>query len=127
MKQVINTDKAPRAIGTYSQAIKAGNTVYISGQIGLDPSTMKKVEDDFRAEVNQVFKNLTAVVKASGGELSQIVKLNISIIEMENFALVNEIMANYFMEPYPARAVVGVKSLPKGVAVEVEGILILSD
>lgn len=123
--EVISTDKAPGAIGPYSQAIKAGNTVYISGQIPLDPQTMEVVDDSFEASAEQVFRNLQAVVTASGGELSDVVKVNISLTDLGNFAAVNEVMMRYFKEPYPARAAVGVASLPKGVQVEVEAILVL--
>lgn len=127
MKQVIGTNQAPEAIGTYSQAVKAGDTIYFSGQIGLIPETMQLVSGDFRDEVHQVFKNISAIAEAAGGNLSQIVKLNISILEMENFAVVNEVMAEYFAEPYPARAVVAVKALPKGAAIEIEAIMLVGE
>ncbi|MGY0219535.1 RidA family protein [Endozoicomonadaceae bacterium StTr2] len=122
-KQIIHTDKAPAAIGTYSQAVKAGTTVYISGQIPLVPETMELVEGDFEANTVQVFENLKAVAEAAGGTLQDAVKVNIFLTDLSNFATVNEVMARYFEEPYPARAAVGVKELPKGVPVEVEAIL----
>lgn len=124
-KEIINTENAPGAIGTYSQAVKAGNTVYISGQIPLHPSTMEVVDDTFEDAAHQVFKNLSAVAEASGGSLADAVKLNISMTDLSNFAAVNTIMAEYFSEPYPARAAVGVASLPKGVPIEIEAILVL--
>ncbi len=125
-KSVIHTDKAPKAIGTYSQAVKAGDTVYLSGQIPLDPETMEVVSGDFAAKTRQVFENLKAVCEAAGGELKDIVKLNIYMTDLANFATVNEIMATYFQEPYPARAAVGVAALPKGVPVEMEAVMVLS-
>ncbi len=125
-REVISTKNAPGAIGPYSQAIRAGNTVYISGQIPLDPATMEVVDSSFEASAEQVFKNLEAVAKASGGELSDAVKVNISMTDLGNFATVNDVMMRYFDEPYPARAAVGVASLPKGVQVEVEAILVLN-
>lgn len=124
-KEVIKTEKAPAAIGTYSQAIKVGDTVYLSGQIPLEPSTMQLVSSDFEAQTIQVFNNLRAVAEAAGGELQDIVKLNIYLTDLANFAKVNEIMANYFKEPYPARAAVGVKALPKDSLVEMEAVLTL--
>jgi len=124
-KTVISTDTAPGAIGPYSQAVKAGNTVYISGQIPLDPETMEVVSDSFEAAADQVFRNLEAVAIASGGSLADAVKLNISMTDLGNFVAVNEIMMKYFSEPYPARAAVGVAALPKGVPVEIEAILVL--
>ncbi|MFN8770470.1 MAG: RidA family protein [Neisseriaceae bacterium] len=123
-KQVIHTENAPQAIGCYSQAVRAGNTVYFSGQIGLNPTTMELV-DGFEPQTHQVFKNLSAVANACGGSLSQIVKLNIFLTDMNNFAIVNKIMAEYFSEPYPARAAIGVKELPKGSLVEADGIMVL--
>ena len=125
-KTVISTDKAPAAIGTYSQAIRAGDTVYLSGQIPLIPETMQMVEGDFEAEAVQVFENLKAVCEAAGGSLQDIAKLNIFLIDLGNFAKVNEIMARYFEQPYPARAAIGVASLPKGAQVEMDGILVLA-
>ena len=124
-KSVISTKSAPGAIGPYSQAVRAGNTVYISGQIPLDPATMEVVDDSFEAAANQVFRNLEAVAIAAGGSLADAVKLNISMTDLGNFAAVNEIMMQYFSEPYPARAAVGVAALPKGVPVEIEAILVL--
>jgi len=125
-KEVINTDKAPAAIGTYSQAVKAGNTVYLSGQIPLVPETMELVEK-FDEQVHQVFKNLTAVCEAAGGNLDQISKLNIFMLDLSHFATVNDIMSQYFTEPYPARAAIGVKELPKGAQIEMDAIMTLED
>ncbi|MDE1463582.1 RidA family protein [Spartinivicinus poritis] len=122
-KQIISTDKAPAAIGTYSQAVKVGTTVYLSGQIPLNPETMEVVADSFEASAVQVFENLKAVAEASGGTLQDIVKLNIFLTDLSNFATINEIMARYFEEPYPARAAIGVAELPKGVAVEMDGVM----
>lgn len=122
-KTIISTGKAPAAIGTYSQAVKVGNTVYISGQIPLVPETMLVVSDDFAVQAKQVFENLKAVAEASGGSLVDAVKLNISMTDLANFPTINEIMATYFDQPYPARAAVGVNALPKGVQVEIEAIL----
>lgn len=127
MKQVIKTNKAPGAIGTYSQAIKTGNTVYLSGQIPLIPETMTLVTGDFRAEVQQVFRNLEAVVHAAGGQFSNLVKLTIYLINMEDFSVVNEVMAEYCKEPYPARVVVAVKQLPKNALIEIDGIMVLGE
>ncbi len=124
-KQIIKTEKAPDAIGTYSQAVKTGNTVYISGQIPLNPDTMEVVNASFEAAAHQVFRNLAAVANAAGGSLADAVKLNISMTDLANFASVNEVMAQYVDEPYPARAAVGVASLPKGVPIEIEAILVL--
>ena len=124
-KTIISTDKAPAAIGTYSQAVKVGNTVYISGQIPLDPTTMEVCSQDFAAQATQVFENLKAVAEASGGTLADAVKLNISMTNLANFPTINEIMATYIDEPYPARAAVGVAALPKAVQVEIEAILYL--
>ncbi|NRB23630.1 RidA family protein [Shewanella sp.] len=122
-KIIIATDKAPQAIGTYSQAVKVGSTVYLSGQIPLDPATMQMVSDEFSAQVVQVFDNLTAVCEAAGGSLSDIVKLNIFMTDLSNFATVNEIMETYFSQPYPARAAIGVKQLPKDSLVEMDGVM----
>ena len=122
-KTIISTDKAPAAIGTYSQAVKVGNMVYISGQIPLDPNTMEVCSQDFAAQATQVFENLKAVAEASGGSLADAVKLNISMTDLSNFPTINEIMATYIAEPYPARAAVGVAALPKAVQVEIEAIL----
>ncbi|CAM3771267.1 RidA family protein [Parendozoicomonas haliclonae] len=124
-KQIIHTSNAPAAIGTYSQAVKVGKTVYVSGQIPLVPETMEIVEGDFKAKACQCFENLKAIAEASGGSLEDAVKINISMTDLSNFPLVNEAMAQYFKEPYPARAAVGVKELPKGVPVEIEAILYL--
>ncbi|MGI2170078.1 RidA family protein [Shewanella sp. MF05960] len=122
-KIIIATDKAPQAIGTYSQAVKVGSTVYLSGQIPLDPKTMTMVSDDFAEQVVQVFENLTAVCDAAGGKMSDIVKLNIFLTDLSHFATVNEIMSRYFQQPYPARAAIGVRELPKGSLVEMDGIM----
>lgn len=124
-KEIIATDKAPQAIGTYSQAVKTGNTVYLSGQIPLVPETMELIEGDMAAQIKQVFDNLTAVCQAAGGELQDIAKLNIFLTDLSHFPLVNEIMAQYFQQPYPARAAIGVASLPKGAQVEMDGIMTL--
>lgn len=121
----IQTPDAPAAIGPYSQAIKAGNTVYLSGQIPLVPATMELVQGDVTAQATQVFENLKAVAAASGGTLADSVKINISLTDLNNFAAVNEVMKQYFNEPYPARACVGVASLPRGAQVEIEAILVL--
>ncbi|MCG9697821.1 RidA family protein [Shewanella sp. Isolate11] len=122
-KIIIATDKAPQAIGTYSQAVKVGGTVYLSGQIPLNPETMQMVSEEFEAQVVQVFDNLTAVCEAAGGSLKDIVKLNIFMTDLSNFATVNEIMGRYFTQPYPARAAIGVKQLPKDALVEMDGIM----
>ena len=124
-KEIIRTERAPDAIGAYSQAVKTGKTVYISGQLPLRPDTMGIVDTSFEAAVHQVFKNLAAVANAAGGSLADAVKLNISMTDLANFASVNEVMAQYVDEPYPARAAVGVASLPKGVPIEIEAILVL--
>ncbi|MBP8030471.1 MAG: RidA family protein [Pseudomonadales bacterium] len=124
-KATIQTEKAPAAIGTYSQAIKVNNTVYLSGQIPLDPVTMQMEEGDMRAQVVQVFDNLSAVCEASGGSLKDIVKLNIFLTDLAHFSLVNEVMATYFTQPYPARAAVGVASLPRGAQVEMDGVMVI--
>ena len=123
-REVIATDQAPQAIGTYSQAIKVGTTVYLSGQIALDPETMELV-DGTREQIDRVFQNLRAVAQAAGGDLSQIVKLNVYLTNLAEFPLVNEVMGEYFSEPYPARAAVGISALPKGSQVEIEGIMVL--
>ena len=124
-KQIIRTDQAPRAIGTYSQAVRVDRTVYLSGQIPLVPETMELVEGDMSAQIRRVFDNLRAVAQAAGGDLSDIVKLNVFLTDLNDFALVNQIMAEYFQEPYPARAAIGVAALPKGAAVEMDAILVL--
>ena len=121
----VATKLAPQAIGTYSQAIKAGNTVYLSGQIPLDPQTGELVTGDIEAQVRQVFENLRAVARASGGDLANAVKLNVYLTDMGNFQTVNKVMAEYFAQPYPARAAIGVAALPRGTTVEVDGILVL--
>lgn len=123
-KTIISTPDAPAAIGTYSQAVRVDDTVYLSGQIGLDPDTMILV-DGIEAQVNRVFQNLRAVADASGGSLDDVVKLNIYLIDLGHFAKVNEIMATYFTQPYPARAAVGVATLPRGALVEADGVLVL--
>lgn len=123
MKEIIHTDKAPQAIGTYSQAVKVGKTVYLSGQIPLVPETMEMVEGDFSANVRRVFDNLTAVCEAAGGSLQDIAKLNIFLTDLGNFATVNTIMADYFEQPYPARAAIGIAQLPKDAEVEMDGVL----
>ena len=124
-KTIIQTDNAPQAIGTYSQAVKVDNTVYISGQIPLDPSSMEVVSGGIEAEITRVFDNLKAVAEASGGSLADVVKLNIFLTDLGNFPTVNEIMATYFQQPYPARAAIGVAALPKGVGVEMDAVLVL--
>ena len=124
-RRIISTSAAPAAIGTYSQAVQAGNTVYLSGQIGLDPATMQLAEG-FEAQTVRVFENLKAVAEAAGGSLADAVKLNIYLTDLANFAKVNEVMARYFAEPFPARAAVGVKELPKGAVVEADAILVLA-
>lgn len=126
-KQVIHTDKAPQAIGPYSQAVRAGNTVYLSGQIPLVPETMEIISDDVSEQTTQVFKNLQAVCEAAGGSLKDIVKLNIFMPDLGNFNAVNEVMMQFFSIPYPARAAVGVRALPKNVKVEIEGVMVLED
>jgi len=123
-KTIIQTDKAPAAIGTYSQAVKVDNTVYISGQIPLDPATMEVVEG-IEAQITRVFDNLKAVAEAAGGSLKDVVKLNIFLTDLSCFPTVNEIMATYFSEPYPARAAIEVSALPKGVGVEMDAVLVL--
>ena len=124
-REPIHSDNAPAAIGTYSQAIRTGNLVFLSGQIPLVPSTMEIVEGDFTARARQVFENLAAVAEASGGNLNNVVKLTIFLTNLDNFAAVNEVMQDFFDEPFPARAAVGVASLPKGVDVEADAVLAL--
>jgi len=124
-KTIIQTDKAPAAIGTYSQAVKVDNTVYISGQIPLDPASMEVVEGGIEAQITRVFENLAAVAEAAGGGLADIVKLNIYLTDLGNFPTVNEIMARYFEQPYPARAAIEVSALPKAVGVEMDAVLSL--
>lgn len=122
----INSAEAPRAIGPYSQAIRAGDTVYLSGQIPLDPQSGEVIEGDFDALTRRVFDNLAAVARAAGGSLDDVVKLNVFLTDLSHFATVNEIMAQYFNEPYPARAAVQVAALPKGVPVEMDAIMVLA-
>lgn len=124
-KQPIHTQHAPAAIGPYSQAIRAGHTVYLSGQIPLDPATMELVKGDIRGQIRQVFDNLAAVADAAGGSLANAVRLTVYLTDLVHFPLVNEIMAEYCEEPYPARAAIGVAQLPRGAAVEIDGILVL--
>jgi reactive intermediate/imine deaminase len=124
-RSVIKTDEAPQAIGTYSQAVKVGDTVYLAGQIPLVPETMALESGDMRAQIKRVFDNLAAVAKASGGSLQDVVKLNVYLTDLGHFPLVNEVMAQYFREPYPARAAVGVAALPKGAAVEMDAVMVL--
>ena len=124
-RQTIHTDKAPQAIGPYSQAVRAGDTVYLSGQIPLDPKTMQLVAGDIDAEIRRVFDNLKAVAEAAGGSLANAVKVNVFLTDLAHFARVNEIMASYCSQPYPARAAVGVAQLPRGARVEIECILYL--
>ena len=123
-KEIISTENAPKAIGTYSQAIKKNNIVFLSGQIGLDPKTMELV-DGIENQINQVLKNLLSVIEAAGGKKSDIVKLNIFLNDLSHFVMVNEIMEQYFESPYPARAAVGVAQLPKGALIEADGFLVL--
>lgn len=122
-KVIVATDKAPAAIGTYSQAVKIGTTVYLSGQIPLVPETMELVSDDFRQQAVQVFKNLSAVCEAAGGELQDMVKVQIYLPDLGQFATVNEVMAEFFNQPYPARAALGVRALPKGAQIEIDGVM----
>lgn len=124
-RKIIHTDDAPKAIGTYSQAVRAGDTVYLSGQIPLDPKTMELVTGDIEKEIRRVFENLKAVAEAAGGSLAQAVKVNVYLTDLANFAKVNEVMAQYISEPYPARAAVGVAQLPRGARVEIEAVLYL--
>jgi len=122
-RTIIQTDQAPQAIGTYSQAVKCGNTVYLSGQIPLDPVSMQLVEGSMDAQIRRVFDNLAAVAAAAGGSLNDVAKLNVFLPDLGHFALVNEIMAEYFTEPYPARAAVGVAALPKGAQLEMDAVM----
>lgn len=124
-RQIISTDKAPQAIGTYSQAVKVGNTVYLSGQIPLIPETMEMVEGDFVEQTRQVFRNLTAIAEAAGGSLNDVAKVNLFLTDLGNFVKVNEVMAEFFEQPYPARAAVGLSELPKGAEVEADAIMVL--
>jgi reactive intermediate/imine deaminase len=124
-REIIHTDQAPAAIGTYSQAIKIGDTVYLSGQIPLDPITLQLVDGDMAAHIRRVFDNLAAVARAAGGGLGDTVKLNVFLTDLSHFALVNQVMAEYFQEPYPARAAIGVAALPRGAQVEMDAVLAL--
>lgn len=122
-REIINTARAPQAIGTYSQAVKVGSTVYLSGQIPLDPASMQLVDQDMRTQITQVFDNLRAVAEAAGGTLGDVVKLNIFLTDLAHFPLVNEIMSEYFSKPYPARAAIGVAALPKDAGVEMDAVM----
>lgn len=122
-RQIISTDQAPQAIGTYSQAVKVGTTVYLSGQIPLHPESMEMVAGGIEAQIRRVFDNLRAVALAADGDLAQLVKLNVFLTDLSNFPVVNEIMAEYFQQPYPARAAIGVAALPKGAAVEMDAVM----
>ena len=124
-KKIISTNNAPQAIGTYSQAVKAGDTVYLSGQIPLVPETMEMVEGDIELQIRRVFDNLQAVATAAGGGLKDIVKLNVFLVDLGNFPVVNEVMAEYFSEPYPARAAIGVAALPKDAGVEMDAVIVI--
>ncbi|MCB1826112.1 MAG: RidA family protein [Candidatus Competibacteraceae bacterium] len=126
-REIIKTDQAPAAIGTYSQAVKVGHAVYLSGQIPLDPVTAQLVDGGMEAQIRQVFDNLAAVARAAGGSLADTVKLNVFLTDLGHFALVNQIMAEYFQEPYPARAAIGVAALPRGAQVEMDAVLALND
>ena len=126
-REIIKTDQAPAAIGTYSQAVKVGRAVYLSGQIPLDPTTMRLVDGGMEARIRRVFDNLAAVARAAGGELADTVKLNVFLTDLGQFALVNQIMAEYFQEPYPARAAIGVAALPRGAEVEMDAVLMLDE
>lgn len=123
--QVIFSKKAPAAIGTYSQAIRCGDTVYLSGQIPLNPATMQLCSDEIREQIDKVLENLQAVCEAAGGNLTNIVKLNVYLTDLSHFPLVNEAMSRYFTEPYPARAAIGVAALPRGAQVEMDGVMVL--
>ncbi|MCK5383096.1 MAG: RidA family protein [Gammaproteobacteria bacterium] len=122
-REIIQTDRAPQAIGTYSQAVRCGNTVYLSGQIPLIPETMELVEGDMQAQIRRVFDNLSAVAEAAGGSLADVAKLNVFLQDLGHFAIVNEVMAEYFQPPYPARAAVGVAALPRGSQVEMDAVM----
>ena len=126
-KSIIKTDQAPEAIGTYSQAVRVGNTVYLSGQIPLVPETMELVSGDIEAEIRRVFDNLRAVAHAANGSLADVVKLNVFLTDLTHFPSVNQVMAEYFEEPYPARAAIGVAALPKGARVEMDAIMVSGD
>lgn len=122
-REIIQTERAPQAIGTYSQAVRCGNTVYLSGQIPLLPDTMELLEGDMQAQIRQVFENLSAVAEAAGGSLADVAKLNVFLTDLGHFAIVNEVMAEYFTPPYPARAAVGVAALPRGSQVEMDAVM----
>lgn len=124
-REIIQTNKAPQAIGTYSQAVKVDNTVYLSGQIPLIPESMEMVGDDIAAQIRRVFDNLRAVAQAAGGDLKDVVKLNVFLTDLGNFPTVNEIMAEYFSQPYPARAAIGVAALPRAAAVEMDAVMVI--
>jgi len=124
-REIIHTDKAPKAIGTYSQAVKVDNTVYLSGQIPLVPETMEMLSGEISAQIRRVFDNLRAVAQAAGGDLQHVVKLNVFLTDLTNFPAVNEIMAEYFSQPYPARAAIGVAALPRGAGVEMDAVMII--
>jgi reactive intermediate/imine deaminase len=124
-REIIHSDAAPKAIGTYSQAVKCGDTVYVSGQIPLDPETMEVVSGDIEAQIRRVFDNLAAVAAAAGGSLADFVKFNIYLTDLTHFPVVNQVMAEYLSEPYPARAALGVAALPRDVGVEIEGVMVL--
>jgi reactive intermediate/imine deaminase len=125
-REIIRTDRAPQAIGTYSQAVRTGDTVYLSGQIPLVPETMELVDAGMEAQIRRVFDNLSAVAAAAGGSLADVAKLNIYLTDLDHFALVNQVMADYFQEPYPARAAVGVAALPRGAHVEMDAVMVLA-
>ncbi|HID81070.1 MAG TPA: RidA family protein [Chromatiales bacterium] len=124
-REIISTNKAPQAIGTYSQAVRVGDTIYLSGQIPLIPETMELLEGEIKDQIHQVFKNLSAVAEAAGGTLADVVKLNVFLTDLSHFPVVNEVMAEYFSEPYPARAAIGVAELPKGAGVEMDAVMVL--
>jgi reactive intermediate/imine deaminase len=124
-REIIRTDQAPQAIGTYSQAVKVEQTVYLSGQIPLVPETMQMVEGDMEAQIRRVFDNLQAVARAAGGSLADVVKLNVFLTDLNHFPMVNQVMADYFAEPYPARAAIGVAALPKEAGVEMDAVMVL--
>jgi reactive intermediate/imine deaminase len=126
-REIIRTDQAPQAIGTYSQAVKCGGTVYLSGQIPLVPETMEMVQGGMEAQIRRVFENLQAVARAAGGSLADVAKLNVFLTDLNHFPLVNQVMADYFSEPYPARAAIGVASLPKDAGVEMDAVLELPE
>ena len=125
-RQIISAERAPKAIGTYSQAVKVGDTVFLSGQIPLVPETMELVQGDMNAQIRRVFDNLKAVAEAAGGTLADVVKLNVYLADLGHFPLINQVMAEYFQEPYPARAAVGVAALPKGAAVEMDAVMVIT-